>query len=358
MAHLWLLVSLLLAVLPATAVYGLGTTDDSTKFASNHRVTVKIKQPVTSKVRIEETDAPDCRLLVETKPAGALVMMNGTEIGTSPVIVSGLYPGKVTVHIQLANYRSLKHDFTIQGNKKTKMSASLDRSGGVGHVVGRLIKLSGMASFRPVNSSDSAPLRPGLELYGGDEINTGNDGKVRILFADNSIVCLGDNTRLIISEYTADIPNRQRYGWLTLQMGKAKFFVNGLFKGFNGQSFRVQTPTAIMGVRGTVFIVRARSRITTGVVCLENQIEVACLDYPEQPVILDPNMTSDVTVNRLPSAPRSIDLIQLKQFQAGFDTQANSVKEILSELSPADEIPRHDNDRPQEKEWLRMFQSP
>ncbi|MBF0510634.1 MAG: FecR domain-containing protein [Deltaproteobacteria bacterium] len=208
---------------------------------------------------------------------------------------------------------------------------------------------------QPVNTTQSAPLRLGLKVYEGDEITTEGDGKVRILFDDESVVCVAENTGLIVSEYRTDMKRKLRSGWLTVQIGKASFFINELFKGFKGPSFRVQTATAIMGVRGTAFIVWAKTGATTSVVCLENKIELINVDRPDAAVVLGPNMVSDVMVSRPPSAPTAAGPAQLKEFQAGLDSQATSLKDILSELSPADEKLQKEDRPGKDKEWLRMF---
>lgn len=354
MKNSWLVTCILVVLLPSTLVYGQGLGGEMAKSTSTSQVTVKIKSPSPSTINVEDTVAQGSPLVVETLPAGAEVMVNGIKKGASPVVCSDLAPGPISIQIHLDNYHSIDHTITAEAGKQKKMSVLLEREAGSGQKVGNVIKLTGRALFKPINTTQSAPLRPGLKIYEGDEVTTEGDGKIRILFDDESVVCVAENTRLIISEYRTDVKRKLRSGWLTVQIGKANFFINELFKGFKGPSFRVQTATAIMGVRGTVFIVWAKTRSMTSVVCLENNIEITNVDQPDKTVVLGPNMVSDVTVSQPPSVPKAADPAQLKEFQAGLDSQATSRKDILSEL-PADErLPKEDKPG-KEKEWLRLF---
>ncbi|MBF0551935.1 MAG: FecR domain-containing protein [Deltaproteobacteria bacterium] len=355
MKNSWLVTCILMVLLPSTLVYGQGLGGETAKSTSTSQVTVKIKSPSPSSINIEEAVAPGSPLVVETLPAGAEVTVNGTQKGISPVVVPDLAPGPISIQIRLDNYQSIKHTITAEAGKQKKMSVLLEREAGSGQKVGNVIKLTGRALFKPINTTQSAPLRLGLKIYEGDEVTTEGDGKIRILFDDESVVCVAENTRLIISEYRTDMKRRLRSGWLTVQIGKASFFINELFKGLNGPSFRVQTTTAIMGVRGTIFIVWAKTGSTTSVVCLEHNIEMINVDRPDKTVVLGPNMVSDVQANQPPSVPTAADPAQIKEFQAGLDSQATSMKDILSELPPSDgRIPKEAGPG-KDKEWLRLF---
>ncbi|MBF0509819.1 MAG: PEGA domain-containing protein [Deltaproteobacteria bacterium] len=356
MKNSWLVACILMVLLPSTLVYGQGLGGETAKSTSTNQVTVKIKSPSPSAINVEDTVAPGgSPLIVETLPAGAEVTVNGIKKGASPVVVSDLTPGPITIQIHLDSYQSITRTITAEAGKQKKMSVLLEREAGSGQKVGNVIKLTGRALFKSINSTQSAPLRLGLKLYEGDEVTTEGDGNIRILFDDESVVCVAESTRLIISEYRTDMKRKLRSGWMTVQIGKAGFFINELFKGFKGPSFRVQTTTAIMGVRGTAFIVWAKTGSTTSVVCLEHKIELINVDRPYDAVVLGPNMASDVLVSRPPSVPTAAAPAQLKEFQAGLDSQATSLKDILSELSPVDEKLQKEDRPDKEKEWLRMF---
>ncbi|MBF0495640.1 MAG: FecR domain-containing protein [Deltaproteobacteria bacterium] len=355
MKNSWLVTCILMVLMPSTLVYGQGLGGETAKSTSSHQVTVKIKSASQSNINVEDTIAPGSPLVVETLPAGAQVMVNDIKKGISPVVVSDLAPGPVTIRILLDNYQPIKHTITAEAGKQKKISVLLEREAGSGQKVGNVIKLTGQALFKPINATQPASLRLGLTLYEGDEVTTESDGKIRILFDDESVVCVAENTRLIVSEYRTDMKRKLRSGWLTVQIGKASFFINELFKGFKGPSFRVQTATAIMGVRGTAFIVWSKTGSTTSVVCLENKIEMINIDRPDETVVLGPNMVSDVMVSRPPSVPTVADPVRLKEFQAGLDSQATSLKDILSELSPADGRLQKEDSPSKEKEWLRLF---
>ncbi|MBN2695766.1 FecR domain-containing protein [bacterium] len=91
------------------------------------------------------------------------------------------------------------------------------------------------------------------KLFQGDEIRTSNQGKVKILFIDDSIVHISSKSNFSVEKYSVDQKNQQRSVSLRLVSGKMRSWVHSVF---NKQStFELKTPTSTVGVRGTEFIV-------------------------------------------------------------------------------------------------------
>ncbi|MEL6201204.1 MAG: FecR domain-containing protein [Pseudomonadota bacterium] len=95
----------------------------------------------------------------------------------------------------------------------------------------------------------SATLVSGARLSAGDVIQTSGQGQAQILFDDNTRIVVGPNSRFVISD---------------IQMGSSnsanRFAVDavrGSFRFISGRSpknaFRISTPHATIGVRGTIF---------------------------------------------------------------------------------------------------------
>jgi hypothetical protein len=95
------------------------------------------------------------------------------------------------------------------------------------------------------------PLARGAELDSGDTIRTGADGRAQIRFTDGSYVSLQPNTDFAISEYKydgqADGSERGFYGLVRGAMRT----VTGAIGRVNRNAYRVTTPTATVGIRGT-----------------------------------------------------------------------------------------------------------
>ncbi len=64
-------------------------------------------------------------LLVESRPAGATVTVNGSPRGLSPLTLSGLAPGEYTVQLQLAGYRTITTTVRVVAGERARAAASL-----------------------------------------------------------------------------------------------------------------------------------------------------------------------------------------------------------------------------------------
>src|SRR2546426_1747396 len=87
-----------------------------------------------------------------------------------------------------------------------------------------------------------------------DVIETQASSRARALFQDDSILTVGENSRVEVSEYIYDPANNQRSTILRLFQGKARALVGKLFAG-RGSRFEMHTPTAVATARGTYFVV-------------------------------------------------------------------------------------------------------
>ncbi len=87
-------------------------------------------------------------------------------------------------------------------------------------------------------------------VFSGDVINTGPGAKVRIVFTDSSVIFLRPLSRLVIDEYrhTGD-PQHDRSNF-TLMRGGFRA-VTGTIGRANTDSYRIDTPVATIGIRGT-----------------------------------------------------------------------------------------------------------
>src|SRR5262245_60410801 len=94
-------------------------------------------------------------------------------------------------------------------------------------------------------------LSRGSELDEGDTIRTNADGRAQLRFTDGSYVSLQPNTDFAISEYKydgkADGSERSFYGLVRGAMRT----VTGAIGRVNRNAYRITTPTATVGIRGT-----------------------------------------------------------------------------------------------------------
>jgi len=96
----------------------------------------------------------------------------------------------------------------------------------------------------------------GARVQPADVVATGSDGSVGILFADASLLSAGPNSVLVIDAFRFDSTTNQGAFETTLRKGTLSA-VSGKIAKQSQDAMKVRTPTTVLGVRGTEFVVRA-----------------------------------------------------------------------------------------------------
>ncbi|MBC8007519.1 MAG: FecR domain-containing protein [Prolixibacteraceae bacterium] len=99
----------------------------------------------------------------------------------------------------------------------------------------------------------AAPVGAVIEVE--DSVMTGADGSVGITFHDNSLLSAGPNSELMIERFVFDTTTHQGEFDTRLKKGTLAV-VSGKIVKQSPEAMRIKTPAAIMGVRGTEFIVK------------------------------------------------------------------------------------------------------
>jgi len=95
----------------------------------------------------------------------------------------------------------------------------------------------------------------GQVVQPGDVVITGSDGSVGITFRDNSLVSIGPDSVLAIDRFVFDSTTHQGAFDSSLKQGTLAV-VSGKLAKQSPEAMKVKTPAAILGVRGTEFVVR------------------------------------------------------------------------------------------------------
>ena len=99
------------------------------------------------------------------------------------------------------------------------------------------------------------PAAVGAPVQAGDVVVTGSDGSVGITFLDNSLLSAGPNSELTIDRFTFDSTTHQGAFESSLKKGTLAV-VSGKLAKQSPDAMKVKTPAAVLGVRGTEFLVR------------------------------------------------------------------------------------------------------
>lgn len=96
----------------------------------------------------------------------------------------------------------------------------------------------------------------GTRLETADTVRTGADGSVGIAMDDDSLLSVGPNSVLSLERYAFDpTTNRGRFD-SALNKGTLAV-ISGRIAKQSPEAMTVRTPTAVLGVRGTEFVVSA-----------------------------------------------------------------------------------------------------
>ena len=117
-----------------------------------------------------------------------------------------------------------------------------------------LIKVS-KGSVQIERAGAKLPAAVGMGLQASDVIVTGADGSAGVTFTDNSLVSVGPNSVFAIDKYSFDSTTHQGEFEGNLKQGRLAA-VSGKMVKQSPESMKIRTPSAIMGVRGTEFLVQ------------------------------------------------------------------------------------------------------
>ncbi len=103
------------------------------------------------------------------------------------------------------------------------------------------------------------PALLGGSVLVADQIVTGGDGSVGITFQDNSLLSLGPNSRLAIDHFKFDSTTHEGNFESVLKRGKLAV-ISGKIAKHKQDAMKVRTPSSILGVRGTEFLVEVTAQ--------------------------------------------------------------------------------------------------
>ena len=105
-------------------------------------------------------------------------------------------------------------------------------------------------------SGAGQPIAVGDHVFQADTIVTAAGGSVGITFVDNSMMSLGPDSRLALDKFQFDTTTHEGEFDSSLQKGTLAVKSGQIVKQ-TPEAMHIKTPAALLGVRGTEFVVRA-----------------------------------------------------------------------------------------------------
>jgi hypothetical protein len=119
--------------------------------------------------------------------------------------------------------------------------------------VGRIKIASGSVFI--VRASGLVPAQAGQDVFEADGLRTGPDGRVGITLKDDTRVSLGPSSEVRLDRFVY-APGEGQLAFVLRMVRGVAAYVSGRIAKLSPDAVRLETPQAIVGVRGTTLAIR------------------------------------------------------------------------------------------------------
>lgn len=102
----------------------------------------------------------------------------------------------------------------------------------------------------------NSPIRAevNMKLMNGDQVRTGANGKVGMIFEDDTLISLGSNSKMSIDDFLFQ-PSEKSFSFVVRIVQGTVSYISGQIAKLAPNFVRIETPHATVGLRGThVFV--------------------------------------------------------------------------------------------------------
>ena len=123
------------------------------------------------------------------------------------------------------------------------------------------------AAIGEIQNQKNEKLVNGSKIFYGDTITSKQQSNAQILFLDQTVLTLGEDTELTIDEFIYDPASHEGSFVSNVKSGTVKF-ITGQISNKNPDNLEVKIPSGTLGARGTEFVVLSESDNKSTVVLL------------------------------------------------------------------------------------------
>lgn len=180
------------------------------------------------------------------------------------------------------------------------------------------------------------PASIGSPVFVGDRIRTGAQSRVAIVLRDDSVLNVAPNSHLALATQEFDESARHYRSLVELAHGKVRVWVSAYYEAPRAR-FEVETPTAVVLVRGTQFIATYDDGADLSeVVGIAGEVEVnARLAVMGAGVKVGKGQWTRVPRGKFPTPQQTIEAAHLAQHLQGVDLVGTGRRDGLNVLHPA-----------------------
>jgi len=178
-----------------------------------------------------------------------------------------------------------------------------------GTAVGFIAAMRGEVTLDRASDIEEAALNS--DIFADDRVQTGENGRAKIRFLDDSTVTMSPDSTLDVAEYLQAMEGGKGKSLLKMVIGRMR-----VVSGKN--QLEVHTPTAVAATRGTEFFVivsEVNGRLVTEIPCLEGALTVRNIDKGVKgEVVINAGQVTRVGDMEAPTQPGSISRRRLQDF--------------------------------------------
>ena len=123
------------------------------------------------------------------------------------------------------------------------------------------------AAIGEIKNQNNESLVDGSKIFFGDTIISKEKSNAQILFLDQTVLTLGEDTELTIDEFIYDPKSHEGSFISNVKSGTVKF-ITGQISKQNPDNLEVKVPSGVLGARGTEFIILSENENKSTVVLL------------------------------------------------------------------------------------------
>jgi ferric-dicitrate binding protein FerR (iron transport regulator) len=147
-----------------------------------------------------------------------------------------------------------------------------------------------------IGTTRPAPLRAGVDVFQDEVIRTGSSSASRVVFQDKTNLAVGSGSEVKLDRFVFDPNPAKSQVALSIARGVVRFATGSLPK----SAYQITTPTATIGVRGTILTISVGADGTTIVSVDEG---IALITGASQTVTVGAGMTTTISRGAPPTPP-------------------------------------------------------
>ena len=128
-----------------------------------------------------------------------------------------------------------------------------------------------VSKVQGVWQSNSRSLVRADDVYSNEKVNTGTDSAARFIFRDDTVLSIGASSSVVLDRFVFDSDADKSQVALSMSKGVMRFVSGKLPK----QVYSIRTPTALIGIRGTILVVTVAANGLTNVSVIEGAATVS-----------------------------------------------------------------------------------